>query len=111
RPRSRHHGAAMMANPRTRLLSFVLAMTALASSCAMHGLSFRPDHRVGFVSPADGGLVTLPFDVVWASKRFNGTFALFFDSAPMKPNKDLLSLVPRDDPCRHRPVCPDSRWL
>ena len=94
-----------------RLLAGVAVMALLASGCAARGLSFVQDERVHDLRPRAGETVALPFDLTWSVRDFDGRFAVFFDTHPMKSGKGLLSLVPDDDPCRNEPGCPTPTWL
>lgn len=88
------------------------AACALASSsCAVNGLSFTEDDRVSISHPKAGETVTLPFELAWSAKGVNQRFAVFFNSAPMRPGRDLRSLVSEQDPCRNDPACPTPQWL
>ena len=93
-----------------RVLSLVLAC-ALLSGCAASGLSFRQDERISIRAPGNGESVSLPLEVSWNARDYDGYFAVFIDGTPMRPNQGLLALVPEDDPCRARSVCPDADWL
>lgn len=94
-----------------RRATLLVALAVLAAACSLDGLSFRRDDRFSWVDPGDGDDVTLPFTLEWEMEDFDGFFGVFFDQTPMRPNVDLLSLVPDGDPCRRQPVCPDLDWL
>ncbi|HEX2039832.1 MAG TPA: hypothetical protein VHF47_08900 [Acidimicrobiales bacterium] len=94
---------------RPAALAAVLALAM--SGCAASGLSFVQDERVQDLRPRPGDTVKLPFDLTWSVRDFDGRFAVFFDTRAMRPGKDLLSLVPEDDPCRTEPECPTTTWL
>lgn len=95
---------------RRRLAIALLAMVGLGG-CAVDGLAFVQDDRVEITVPTGGETVRLPFDFSWKSRGFEGTYAVFFDRSPMRPNRDLLSLVDDRDPCRALPGCPTANWL
>jgi hypothetical protein len=95
----------------TRRLVVLAVASVLLSSCAASGLSFRQDDRVSIKAPPDTEGVTLPLQIEWEAKGYDGYFAVFLDGTPMRPNQGLLALVPEDDPCRARPACPDAKWL
>lgn len=86
-------------------------LLAALSGCAVDGLTFVKDDRVRIQHPGDGDSVTLPFDLTWTVTDFDGSFAVFFDRPPMRPGRDLLSLVDDTDPCRALPGCPTTSWL
>lgn len=83
----------------------------LFPSCAVSGLSFVADTRVDIVQPVENAEVSLPFTIEWTAEDVDGTFAVFFDRSPMRPNQSLQSLVPEGDPCRAEADCPDADWL
>ena len=94
----------------TRVLVLAVAVT-LSAGCATSGLSFRQDERVSVVTPGDNERRALPLEISWEAHDYDGYFAVFIDRSPMRPNQGLLALVPDDDPCRQRDVCPDAEWL
>jgi hypothetical protein len=100
----------VLAERRPRRIWVVLA-GLLAQGCAVSGLSFAQDRRVRIESPASNDTVELPFEVRWTARDFEGTFVVLFDQSPMRPNQELRSLVPADDPCRAEPDCPNPEWL
>lgn len=87
------------------------AVVLVGPACGVRDLSFVQDDRVHDLRPRPGELVRLPFDLTWSTRGFDGRFAVFFDTAPMKPGQGLDALVPKDDPCRTEPTCPDVAWL
>jgi hypothetical protein len=89
----------------------VVFVAALVGGCAYHGLQFIDDHRLHIVSPQQNANITVPFTVDWEAKGYSGRVGVFFDRAPMPTHKGLLSLVGRNDPCRVKSDCPDTRWL
>lgn len=94
-----------------RLVVVALAASALPS-CAVRGLDFFVDDRVSIVNPSDGEEVALPLELRWEARDFDGRFVVLFDDArPMRPGKDLTSLVGSDDPCHRDGTCADEAWL
>lgn len=93
-----------------RLVRLGIAFVVL-SGCAASGLSFEQDDRVSIRTPSGKDRATLPLQVSWDARGYDGYVAVFVDGTPMRPNRGLLSLVPEDDPCRKRSVCPDAKWL
>ena len=94
-----------------RLAALGIAVSVLASACAMSGLSFVADTRVKILEPEENEEVPVPFTVEWTVEDYDGAFVVFFDRSPMRPGQDLLSLVPEGDACRAAPGCPDAAWL
>jgi hypothetical protein len=92
-----------------------------ASGCG--GLALRRDDRLHFISPPDHARVTAPLLLRWRMRDFRpvrfdgsrdpgrGEFAVFVDSAPMRPGHHLDSLAAGDPVCRTTPGCPDRLWL
>jgi hypothetical protein len=93
------------------MVVLVLSIAVLTSGCAVNGLSFVIDDRVEIVRPTSNEELTLPLTVTWTVDDYDGYFAVFFDRSPVRPNQNLRSLVPRDDPCRIDDACPDEAWL
>lgn len=91
--------------------AFVVALSIVLSGCALNGLAFVTDDRISFRTPKESSKVKLPFTIAWDAEEYEGSYAVFLDHSPMRPGEDLLSLVPDDDPCRDKPVCPDTEWL
>lgn len=95
---------------RTSKLALMLAVVLPA--CAVTGLSFVQDDRVRIVEPEPNAKLSLPFEVRWDVEGYDGSFAVFIDRSPVKPNQTLEALVPeRDTVCRTDPDCPDAEWL
>jgi hypothetical protein len=106
----------------TRAAVLVLVASALAG-CATPTL--ERDQRVRFLAPPAGADVTLPLLVRWSADpaRFRatgfdgsrggrrGVYAVFVDSAPVRPGRHLDTLAEHDLVCRASPGCPDSTWL
>lgn len=94
-----------------RLLVLAVAASAL-QSCAVSGIDFFVDDRVSFVSPSDGEEVELPLELRWRARDFDGRFVVLLDDArPMRPGKNLTSLVGSDDPCHRVDSCGSDEWL
>jgi len=89
----------------------VAVTVSLLPGCALNGLAFKQDDRVEITSPGSNETLALPLTISWSVEDFDGNFAVFIDRSPMAPSNDLLSLVPRTDPCRTRSSCPDDEWL
>ena len=96
---------------RAALIGSAVAMVAVLPGCRASGLAFFEDKRVEIVAPAENATTSLPIDVRWTAKGYDGYFGVLFDRSPMAPNRPLLSLVPDDDPCRQQDVCPTPEWL
>ena len=97
---------------RHRRFGFLMLFVALVNSgCAMSNLSFAKDSRIDIAAPHSNETVRLPFEVRWTAEDFDGQFVVFFDQAPIRPNRPLLSLVPEDDSCRAERSCPTADWL
>lgn len=95
----------------TRLVCVVAALLLAASACGRE-LDFARDERVSIVQPDENATVQLPLELSWTAEDFDGRFAVFVDRSPMRPGKDVRSLVPREDEvCRSNPRCPDENWL
>jgi hypothetical protein len=92
-------------------LALLLLLATTASACTASGLSFREDKRISIQQPSTDDEVALPLTVSWDAEDYDGYYGVFLDSTPMRPNRGLLSLVPSDDPCRAREICPDATWL
>jgi hypothetical protein len=89
-----------------------LAVAAVVlHGCAVDGLAFVEDKRVRLVSPGANDTVRLPFELRWTATDVDGSFAVFFDRAPIRPGRSLRALVPEGDVCRTDPACPDAAWL
>ena len=101
-----------------------LIVAALAAGCG-GDVQLRVDDRVRFTSPPDGARVVAPVLVRWKvdRKRFRpvafdgstsgrrGVFAVFVDSAPMRPGEHVDALAQGDRICETSPGCPDAAWL
>ena len=112
---------------RSRLIVAVAALVP-AAAC-LGGCAWRPglrsDHRLTFVSPPAGAMVSGPVEVRWQIARSDfrptrfdgshttrrGVFAVFVDRAPMPPGRDIDSLAAHDAVCVVSPGCPDGAWL
>jgi hypothetical protein len=91
-------------------IGFALA-ALLAPGCAVSGLAFAQDDRIEIEAPGDNETVSLPFEVRWSARDYDGRFVVLFDRTPMRPGRHLRSLVPAGDPCLARSSCPDEEWL
>lgn len=101
------------------------AAAALALAGCASGTDLRRDDRVRFLSPPEGARVTLPLLLRWSAdpavfrpRRFDGSsggrtgvYAVFVDSAPVRPGRHIDSVADSDKPCRISPGCPDRSWL
>ena len=101
----------------------VAAAVASAAGCA--GVALKRDHGLRFLSPPEGARVSLPLVIRWKvdPKRFRptgfdgsrsgrrGVYAVFVDSAPMRPGRHLDTLALGDKICQSSPGCPDTTWL
>jgi hypothetical protein len=99
------------------------ALLATAGGCA--DVALERDQGVRFLAPPDGARVSLPLVVRWSVDpgRFrptgfdgstsgrHGVYAVFVDSAPMRPGRHLDSLAEGDKTCQTSPGCPDTTWL
>jgi hypothetical protein len=93
------------------LVVVVLAVSILPS-CAVTGIDFFVDDRVSFVSPSDGEEVSLPLELRWEARDFDGHFVVLLDDARvMRPGKSLASLVGANDPCHRVDTCGSDEWL
>jgi hypothetical protein len=98
--------------PRGVLCIALLALGALSlTACANYSLLFTADDRVHVTAPAENSAIRLPFVLRWSARGAHGPYAVFFDASPMRPGASLLSLVPKQDPCRNQAHCPDVNWL
>jgi hypothetical protein len=97
--------------PNVAVFVVIAVMSSGVGGCSVHGLSFVQDDRVVITEPAGGATISLPFDLEWSSEGFDGSYAVFFDRPPMRPDRTLLSLVPTQDACRTDPACPTVEWL
>lgn len=89
----------------------VLSAAALATGCSTEGLSFVRDDRVHITAPDENETVAVPFELEWTVEEYTGGFAVFFDRAPMRPGKTVMSLVSEEDPCRNTDTCLDPQRL
>ncbi|MEA2274136.1 MAG: hypothetical protein QOI98_2844 [Solirubrobacteraceae bacterium] len=101
------------------------AATALASGMGCAAVALERDHGLRFLSPPEGARVTLPLVIRWKvdPQRFRptgfdgsrsghrGVYAVFVDSAPMRPGRHLDTLAAGDKTCQVSPGCPDATWL
>jgi hypothetical protein len=71
------------------------------------------DTRLQVRSPASLSTVSLPVDLAlsWRGGDRPPSFAVFLDRLPVPPGATLRDAVPRSDPCRRTPGCPDQAWL
>jgi hypothetical protein len=110
----------------TRVVAAAVAMVAaVASGTGCAGVALQRDHGLRFLSPPEGARVSLPLVIRWKvdPQRFRptgfdgsrsgrrGVYAVFVDSAPMRPGRHLDTLAASDKTCRTSPGCPDTTWL
>jgi hypothetical protein len=102
-------------------------LIVLGTACGLahpQELNYRTDKRLDFVAPKARTLVETPIDVRWAIRDFKvqapgsaprshdaGYFAVFVDRAPIKPDETMRVIASKDQPCLHRPGCPDEQYL
>src|SRR5262249_9672715 len=98
-------------HPVAVVTALVVGVIIPLSGCAVHGLSFVQDDRLNIVRPQENAEITLPLNLEWATRHYEGYYAVFFDRAPRRQGQSLRSLVPEDDPCRAQPACPTAQWL
>lgn len=108
---------------RLPVLSSLLGLALLASSCATSGLAFVQDERLEIISPRSHAKVTLPVTVRWSIKDFRitgedgrsdphaGYFGVFVDRVPIPPGKTLAWIARDDGRCRAIPGCPDEVYF
>jgi hypothetical protein len=96
---------------RRRLLSCLLALTALPACGRLDGLAFREDTRVEMIAPPDRAEVTLPVTVRWTSRAPVRRFGVFVDRAPQPPGKPVAWFARDDEACRGTPGCPSAAYL
>lgn len=85
-----------------RAIAAVVALSTLAA-CGTHGLSFKLDDRVSFVTPTNHAKVALPITIRWNVKDFStadgASFGVLVDRTPPPPGKTLGWLFRNDDSC------------
>jgi hypothetical protein len=98
---------------RTRsLLLCLVVLSASIVGCSTHGLAFKADRRIRWATPASGATVTLPVRLSWSANGYDGRYAVFLDSArPIRPRRDVASLVSRQDACHVAGDCLSDDWL
>lgn len=102
----------------------LLALSATLSGCLPQGLAFKVDERLTFISPEERSTVGLPVTVDWEMRDFEvtppgtgeprkdaGYFAVFVDTPPMPPGKNVRWLARKDNSCRPTDGCPDAEYL
>ena len=118
-----------MRRGRRALPSVILALSAvlLLAGCGithMQNLSFRVDKRLHFTAPKARSKAHQPLTVSWTMRDFRvaalgseppsrdaGYFAVFVDSAPVKPGQTLRAVAAGDPSCERNPKCPDNGYL
>jgi hypothetical protein len=114
-----------MTGRRIQLAALVAAGAVLSAVAGCADVALERDQGLRFLSPPEGAKVTLPLVVRWTvdPQRFRpsgfdgsasgkrGVYAVFVDSAPMRPGKHLDSLADGDKTCQTSPGCPDTTWL
>ena len=113
----------MSQRPKPATAVAVAGLCAALSGCVPQGLAFTVDERLTFRSPQDRATVRLPVRIDWDVRDFDvvepggepredaGYFAVFVDSTPMPPGKDLRWLAREDSDCREEAGCPDEAYL
>lgn len=108
---------------RLPVLSSIVGLALLASSCATSGLAFVQDDRLEIVAPKSQEKVTLPVTVRWQVDGFRvtgpdgrsdenaGYFGIFVDRAPVPPGKTLDWIARDDKHCLANPECPDELYF
>lgn len=108
-----------------RALGVAMVVAAVVAGGCGSDLAFERDTRLRFHAPPEGARVTLPVLVRWSVKPgafratgFDGStsprrgvFAVFVDSAPLRPGRHLDTLAAGDRTCETSPGCPDTTWL
>jgi hypothetical protein len=114
------HSAAVSRLP---VLSSIVGLALLASSCATSGLAFVQDDRVEIIAPKSHEKVTLPVTVRWRVDGFRvtgndgrsdpnaGYFGIFVDRAPVPPGKTLDWIARDDKRCLANPECPNALYF
>jgi hypothetical protein len=105
------------------VLSSLVGLALLASSCATGGLAFVQDKRLEITAPRGHDKVTLPVTVRWRvtdfrvtgkdgrSERDAGYFGVFVDRAPVPPGKTLAWIARDDKRCLATTGCPDESYF
>jgi hypothetical protein len=94
-----------------RLGAALLITSAVMSACGMRDPGAS---AITITAPGAMAGAATPLTVRWRSSITpSGGFAVFVDRAPMRPGRDLRSIVRRenDKACLQRPACPDATWL
>lgn len=102
----------------------VMAAAALTACADWSELAFRQDQRLRFVTPQSHELAQLPVKLTWVMDDFRvvkpgsappdpsaGYYAVFVDTAPMKPGQTMRDLMADDQACVTDPKCPDKGYL
>jgi hypothetical protein len=98
-------------------------LCAALAGCVPQGLAFKVDNRLTFQSPEDRSTVSLPVTLDWDIRDFEvtepggepregaGYFAVFVDTTPIPPGKQLRWIARKDNSCRAADGCPDEEYL
>jgi hypothetical protein len=103
----------------------ILAVAVAGAAGGCSHVALERDHGLRFLAPPEGARVSLPLVIRWSvsPQRFRptgfdgsqtgkrGVYAVFVDSAPMRPGEHLDSLAAGDKTCQTSPGCPDTVWL
>jgi len=97
-----------------RVRACAIALCLLTTACGVHGLSFVQDKRVDITSPKERSKVTLPVEIAWTAKNFEGAFGVLVDQAPPRAGKALPWIFRGSDICRGatgKRLCATSAFL
>lgn len=89
----------------------VAALALCCCACGYNGLDFVRDERIEIVAPKDRAVVSLPLDVAWTVRDFDGSFAVFVDRNPQPAGETLEWFTRDDEQCRALPGCPDETYF
>ncbi len=97
---------------KVRAVLLVALLAALASGCTFSGLALEQDKRLEIIAPPLRATIDMPYTFRWTMRDFaQGSFVLFFDGSPVRPNTHLRELAADDLPCRRIAGCPDDAWF
>jgi len=94
-----------------RTTALGVALAALVAGCGYGPHRLTRDPALSFTEPAAQETISLPYTFSWEPTERADRYVVLFDATPMKPGSDLLSLVPKSDPCRSDSSCPTPDWL